>query len=78
MLRDALLELSGSRRVKPQTITAFKLFAIDGRPAQAVAQETGVTVQAVYMAKFHCLKHLRGIVARLEREYGLDDDAAES
>jgi len=76
MLRDALVDLSASCRVKPQTIRAFKLFAIDGRPAQAVAQEVGVTVQAVYMAKFHCLTHLRGIVARLEQEYGLDEDGA--
>ena len=43
------------------------------RAAQAVAQDIGVTVQAVYMAKFHCLKHLRAIVARLEHEYGLDE-----
>ena len=72
LLWRALDELSKSTRTRPKTIRAFKLFAIDGRPAKAVARDVGMTVQSVHMARFHCLRRLRRITARLAEEYELE------
>jgi RNA polymerase sigma-70 factor, ECF subfamily len=43
----------------PQTWEAFRRFAIEGAPAEQVAAELGLTVNAVTLAKSRILKRLR-------------------
>ncbi len=50
---------------EPATWTAFKRLSIEGIPAQAVAAELGVTVNAIYIAKSRVLAKLREIGAGL-------------
>ena len=45
--------------VSPETWEAFRRFALDGRPAAAVAAELGTTENAVLLAKARILKRLR-------------------
>ena len=44
---------------QPATWRAFRRQVIDGRPAEAVAAELGLTVNAVLIAKSRVLSHLR-------------------
>lgn len=53
---------------EPATWEAFRLFAIEGRPASEVAESTGLTEGAVMSAKSRILKRLR------EEAAGLLDD----
>jgi RNA polymerase sigma-70 factor, ECF subfamily len=48
---------------EPATWEAFRLFAIDGRPADEVAALTGLSKNAIIMAKHRCLKRLRAEAA---------------
>jgi RNA polymerase sigma-70 factor, ECF subfamily len=57
---------------EPSTWAAFRRFALDGAPADAVAAELGMTVNAVFIAKSRVLSRLRREAA------GLLDDAAVS
>jgi RNA polymerase sigma-70 factor, ECF subfamily len=44
---------------EPTTVKACVEFIVAGRPAQDVAAELGITVNAVYLAKSRVLRHLR-------------------
>ncbi|HVS35252.1 MAG TPA: sigma-70 family RNA polymerase sigma factor [Gemmataceae bacterium] len=44
---------------EPTTWEAFTRFALDGRPAERVAEELGMTPSAVMQCKFRILKRLR-------------------
>lgn len=44
---------------EPATWEAFTRFALEGRPAAAVAQELGMSANAVVLARFRVLKRLR-------------------
>ena len=46
-------------RFEPTTWEAFRRFALDGKPAEAVASELGLTVNAVFIAKSRVLSRLR-------------------
>ncbi len=75
--RDALLEAALARlrsetRTEEQTIRIFEMLTAEGLPAQRVAQETGVTLNDVYLAKHRCLKRLRSIVADMSIAYELE------
>jgi RNA polymerase sigma-70 factor, ECF subfamily len=50
---------------EPCTWDAFTGFALEGRPAAAVALELGISENAVVLAKFRILKHLREEAAGL-------------
>jgi RNA polymerase sigma-70 factor (ECF subfamily) len=73
ILWQALEELRRSSRLHPKTIEAFRLCGILQQPASAVAEELGMTVMAVYVAKHRCLAQLREIVKRLAALY--EDEA---
>lgn len=57
------------RQVKPQTMRAFELFAIEGRPASQVAQELGITENAVWIAKNRVTTRLRKMQEFLEENW---------
>jgi RNA polymerase sigma-70 factor (ECF subfamily) len=50
---------------EPATWEAFQLFAIEGRPAAEVAARTGLTENAVVLAKSRLLRRLRQEAAGL-------------
>ena len=62
------------RRVEPSTWEAFRLVAVDGRPAAEVARQLGLKVATVYVSKSRVQQWLREEIAGLERA---DADDAE-
>jgi RNA polymerase sigma-70 factor (ECF subfamily) len=57
------------REVKPQTMRAFELFAIEGWPASKVAAELGITENAVWIAKNRVTTRLRKVQEFLEENW---------
>lgn len=57
---------AASARFQPSTVKAFKLFALEGWPAQKVASELGISRNAVFMAKAHVLSHVRKLQEEME------------
>ncbi|MBX3389132.1 MAG: RNA polymerase sigma factor [Phycisphaeraceae bacterium] len=73
-LRDDLFRRSWERLQaesgqNPATIKAFELAVIRGVPTQAVAQECGLTVDQVYLAKNRVSGKLREIVEEMTKAY---------
>lgn len=66
---EALRILRETSRAKPQTMRAFELFAIRGVPAEEVAAQCGMSVDAVYVIKNRLTGRLREIVAELTIAY---------
>jgi RNA polymerase sigma-70 factor (ECF subfamily) len=62
------------RRVEPSTWEAFRLVAVDGRPAADVAQHLALKVATVYVIKGRVQQWIRDEIAALERA---DADDAE-
>jgi RNA polymerase sigma-70 factor (ECF subfamily) len=50
---------------EPTTWLACREFVMNGRPAEEVARELGLSVNAVYLAKSRVLRHLRSELAGL-------------
>jgi RNA polymerase sigma-70 factor (ECF subfamily) len=71
ILSEAMRELRATTRTDERTIRAFELAAI-GRPPAQVAEELGVSVHDVYLAKSRVSQRLRAIVERIERTYDED------
>ncbi len=69
ILAEALGILRDSTRTDENTIRAFELFAIRGVPAEEVASQCSITVDAVYVAKNRLIKRLREIVRDLTTAY---------
>lgn len=55
--------------VGQQTFRAFELFALEGRPAAAVAAELGTTDNAVFLAKHRVLRRMRELRPQLEKDW---------
>jgi len=51
-------------------VAAFELYAGQGRPAEEVARELGMSVDSVYQAKSRMLRRLRELVAQQVAEEG--------
>ncbi len=69
ILREAMRELREGTRTDERTIRAFELVAAHGRSPQQVAEELGMSVHDVYLAKSRVAQRLRDIVERLEKAY---------
>ena len=52
--------------VEPRTTRAFELFAIEGRPAAAVADELGMSRNAVFIAKHRVMKRILELREQME------------
>ncbi|UYV13617.1 MAG: sigma-70 family RNA polymerase sigma factor [Phycisphaera sp.] len=72
-IAEALTVLRDNSRVKPQTMRAFELFAIRGVPAEEVAIQCRISVDAVYVIKNRLTGRLREIVAELTIAYDEGD-----
>jgi RNA polymerase sigma-70 factor (ECF subfamily) len=64
VLRQALDEVS--RQVEGRTFEAFRLFALDGMPAESVADRLGMTENAVFGAKRRVVGRLREVLPLME------------
>jgi RNA polymerase sigma-70 factor (ECF subfamily) len=51
--------------VAPGTFAAFMAYAIDGRPAAAVAEELGMSLSQVYVAKHRVVERIRAVMMEL-------------
>jgi RNA polymerase sigma factor (sigma-70 family) len=69
ILREAMMELRQTSKTDERTIRAFELVAAHGRQPQQVAEELGISVHDVYLAKSRVAQRLREIVERLEKIY---------
>lgn len=68
-LERALAMLHHSTRLDERTLRVFDLCAIRGVPPAAAAEEVGMSVAEVYVAKNRAIKKLREIVAQLTEEF---------
>jgi RNA polymerase sigma factor (sigma-70 family) len=68
----ALEVLRTDTRMSRHTLLAFELCAIRNTPPESAAQECGMTVAEVYVAKNRAIKKLREIVTQLTQEF--DDE----
>lgn len=66
LLRQAISELRGASRLTERTMRAFEMFAVEQKPAAAVAAKLGISVQDVYVAKNRVAARLRETLERLE------------
>jgi DNA-directed RNA polymerase specialized sigma24 family protein len=72
ILAEAMTQLRATSRVDERTIRAFELVALRGVPAQAAAEECGMSVAEVYVAKNRMTGRLRRIVEELSGAYQED------
>ncbi len=66
---EAMAILRETSRVQASTLLAFELFAIRGVPAEEVAAQCGISVDAVYVVKNRLTGRLREIVQELTVAY---------
>lgn len=71
ILSDALQQLREQSRFDERTIRAFERVAFDEQPPSSVAEELGLTLNEVYLAKHRCLKKLRACVEAMRTAYEL-------
>lgn len=71
VLNHAMNELRETTKLDSKTIQAFQQLSLDQRSPSQVAEDMGMSVDAVYKAKQRCLEQLRVILARLNEAYEL-------
>ena len=64
VLRQCLDEVR--KEFDAKTVQAFEQFAWKGKPAQQVADELGVTANAVFIAKHRIMKRIRELLPQME------------
>ena len=64
VMRQCLEEVR--REVDPKTFEAFELFASRGWPAARVAEQLGLTANAVFIAKHRILRRIRELLPQME------------
>lgn len=70
--RDAVLRRCTEEvrtEVEERTFEAFRRFALEGRPAEEVAAELGMTANAVSLAKRRVLERIRDLLPLLEETW---------
>ncbi len=66
LLNMALVELKG--RIRPETYSAFEMYALQNRPIREVAEFHDLSPAAIYTARSRCVAMLREIVKELEEK----------
>ena len=69
ILREAIRELRSATKLKEHTIQAFELLTMQSMPPAAVAEQLGISVDEVYLAKSRVAKRLREIIATIEAAF---------
>ena len=68
--RVCLEKVRGSRSVRKRDFEAFRRYALEGQPAERVAEDLGITTNRLYGIKHDIMKQLRRIWGKLARELG--------
>jgi RNA polymerase sigma factor (sigma-70 family) len=55
--------------VQPETLAAFDLYVLRQWPVERVAEQLGITTNAVYLAKNHVMTRIRQIREQIEAEF---------
>jgi RNA polymerase sigma-70 factor (ECF subfamily) len=71
VLADAYRTLMRGSDFDERTLNAFRMYAIEERPAKEVADQLGLSIGSVYMAKHRCAQRLRELEGELVRAYEL-------
>ncbi|MGB9624501.1 MAG: RNA polymerase sigma factor [Phycisphaerae bacterium] len=58
-----------AQNIAPETLAAFDLYVLRQWPAERVAEQLGVTTNAVYVAKNHVLTRIRQIREQIEAAF---------
>lgn len=66
LLEEAFRRLLEDPYTKPETVEAFRAFAMEGRPVAEVAAQFGLKENAVYQIKNRLMNRLRALLAELE------------
>ena len=66
LLNMALVELKG--RIRPETYSAFEMYALQNRPIKEVAEFHDLSPAAIYTIRSRCVALLREIVKELEEK----------
>jgi len=69
ILRRAMTELREASRTEPHTLRAFELLCVHRLAPEVAAEQLGVPVRDVYLAKFRVARRLRAIASRIESSY---------
>jgi DNA-directed RNA polymerase specialized sigma24 family protein len=69
VLAEAIVRLRTTTRAEPKTLDAFDRFALQGVPGDAVAIETGISIEEIYRIKSRMLKRLRELIEEVERSW---------
>lgn len=69
ILRRAMQVLRERTRMDERTLHAFELCAVRGVPPERAAEDVGMSVPEVYVAKNRAIKRLREFVDELTQEY---------
>lgn len=72
LLTEAMNSLRHESEFNDRTIRTFELLTVHGLAPKNVAQEMGVSMNEVYLAKHRCLKRLRAIVVQLTEAFDTD------
>jgi RNA polymerase sigma factor (sigma-70 family) len=64
LLRQCLDQVR--QECEPKTLRAFEMLTWEGWPAQKIAERLGMTVNAVFLAKFRILKRVRELLPQME------------
>lgn len=73
VLQRALAELKARSKIQPRTLQAFEWIAYEGREPTWVAEQLGMTVDEVYVAKHRTLERLRSHIDEVTRALALED-----
>ena len=57
------------REFDGKTVQAFEMFAWKGRPAQEVAEQLGMTANAVFLVKHRVMKRIRDLLPQMEETW---------
>ncbi len=69
VLNHAMTDLRETTKLDARTIQAFQQLSLDQRSPSQVAEDMGMSIDAVYKAKQRCIEQLRVILARLNEVY---------
>jgi RNA polymerase sigma-70 factor (ECF subfamily) len=72
ILRRAIAALRGETRFDARTVGAFEELAFRQQPPAEVAEQLGMSMNDVYLAKHRCLKRLRTLVTELSSAFEQD------
>lgn len=75
LIEEALQQVLGDPRTKPETIEVFRACALEGRPVAEVAARFGIKDNAVYQIKNRMMARLNEIIASMEKAQGSPDGA---